>query len=256
MARPLLRSGPASAPALVPGVWRGEDLACGPALVVPSGHGLLDQQLPGGGWPRGSLIELLQARPEQPLWQLLLPALVQMLQQQAGPLLLVQPPCVPFGPGLRAQGLPFERVLWVRAETSKAGLWACEQALRAAEVAAVLAWLPQADAAALRRLQLAAQPQQRLLFVLRGHDRRHEASPAPLRLLLEDRGEACTVQILKRRGPPLAAPLVLPARAPRLGALLGARRRARPLSEGPAGPVRRGSAMARQPHALDRSLAH
>ena len=96
---------PTPADLAIPHVWRVTDLAHEEA-VVPSGHALLDAQLPGGGWPVGSLVELLQPRPEGPAWQLLLPALARRVQEGGGPLVLVGPPFPPFGPALAAQGLP------------------------------------------------------------------------------------------------------------------------------------------------------
>jgi hypothetical protein len=61
-------------------------------------------------------------------------------------------------------------------------LWACEQALRCADIAAVLAWLPQARVGDLRRLQLAAAQHEGLLFVFRPESVAQSASPARLRL--------------------------------------------------------------------------
>ena len=130
-------------------------------------------------------------------------------------------------------------MLWVGAATPAARLWATEQALRCAEVVAVLAWLPQVRTEQLRRLQLAAQTHSKLLFVLRPAAAQSESSPAVLRLLLvrapaagsaaqapgagvapED---ALRVQILKRRGAPLAHTLVLSARPASLAVLLALR---------------------------------
>ena len=157
-----------------------------------------------------------------------------------------------------------EALLWIRSEASAARLWACEQALRCAEVAAVLAWLPQARVGDLRRLQLAAAQHDRLLFVFRPDTAAQSASPARLRLRLA----ACAadaaqidVHILKRRGPPLAAPLQLPARSERMTALLAAsqlRRKLRQQQEGRLPPrtesatVLRLGLHAEQGHALDR----
>ena len=93
-------------------------------------------------------------------------------------------------------------------------------------MAAVLAWLPQVRPEQLRRLQMAAQNFQQALFVMRPLAAQQEASPAVLRLLLEpgEGADALTVRLLKRRGPPLTTPLVLPARPERLQALLAASR--------------------------------
>ncbi len=209
-------------PLQLPHVWRVDELGR-EAACLPTGHPALDASLPGGGWPEGHLVELLQARAEAHVWQLVLPALASRVRHKPGPVVLVGAPHQPFGPSLAAQGLPAERLLCVQADKPAARLWAAEQALRCAEVAAVLAWLPQARSPELRRLHLAAHQQRRLLFVMRGLNARHEASPARLRLQLDGVDEL-RVHILKRRGPPLQEPLLLPARPARLQALLQSRR--------------------------------
>jgi protein ImuA len=204
-------------------VWRSPELAPTEGAVLPTGHAALDAQLPGGGWPVGSMVEVLQQHPGRHVWQLLLPGLAHAVRQQAGPVVLVNAPFEPLGPSLCAQGLPGERLLCVRAGKSAARLWAAEQTLHCADVVGVLAWLPQAKSAELRRLHMAAQRHDRLLFVFRGLDARHEASPARLRLLVEG-VDTLRLHILKRRGPPLEAPLVLPSHSARLAALLQARK--------------------------------
>ncbi|MDM0045946.1 translesion DNA synthesis-associated protein ImuA [Variovorax dokdonensis] len=205
-------------------IWRGDELsAADSSAVLPTGHAALDAQLPGGGWPLGALTELLQASPAAHAWQLLLPALVQAIERRRGPVALLGAPCEPFAPALAAAGLPPEALLWIRAEAPAARLWACEQALRCAEVAAVLAWLPAARVGELRRLQLAAAQHEALLFVCRPEALAASASPARLRLRLADAGpQHMDIHILKRRGPPLAAPVSLPARSQRMTALLAA----------------------------------
>lgn len=270
LARPL---SPRQPPPELPHIWRVQDLAA-EAAAIPSGHAALDAQLPGGGWPAGGMVELLQARggphawpPTSPhVWQLLLPALARAVREQAGPVVLVGAPLEPFGPGLAAQGLPGERLLCVRVARPAARLWAAGQALRCADVAAVLAWLPQATSAELRRLQMAAQAHGRLLFVLREPAARHEASPARLRLLIDGVDEL-RVHILKRRGPPLETPVLLPAHPARLAALLAVRQGSgrtaslpAPLAaqasppRAPASPSRTTS-LERSPHGLDRIAA-
>jgi protein ImuA len=90
-------------------------------------------------------------------------------------------------------------------------LWALEQALKSGHVGAVLAWLPaRLPPDALRRLQLAAQAHDGPVFLLRDAALRHQPSAAPLRLALACAGaDRLRVALLKRRGPPLAQPLVL-----------------------------------------------
>ncbi|MBK0392903.1 translesion DNA synthesis-associated protein ImuA [Ramlibacter algicola] len=207
----------------IPHVWRVTDLAREEA-VLPSGHASLDAQLPGGGWPLGSLIEVLQARPELHAWQLVLPALAARVSDHAGPMVLVGAPCEPFTPSLAAQGLPAEQLLWIRADAPAARLWSAEQALRCAEVAGVLAWLPQCRAADLRRLQLAGRQHGKLLFAFRPASTQVQASPSPLRLLV-DGVDDLQVRVLKRKGPPMQESLHLHAHPARLRALLASRRR-------------------------------
>lgn len=222
-------------------VWHASALAQSAAAVLATGDTALDAQLPGGGWPIGALTEILQPPDVHNEWRLLLPALAH---SGAGPVVLVGAPHAPYAPGLAAQGLAMQRLLWVCTPLAAQRLWACEQALRCAEVQAVLAWLPQARSEQLRRLQMAAAEHAKLLFVMRPAERRDEASPAILRLHIQPlsrpaaaawtrEGSADTpaphsladglqIQLLKRRGPPLEQPLHLQARTTPMRLLLAA----------------------------------
>jgi protein ImuA len=166
-------------------------------------------------------------------WGLVAPALAAVQGAPIGikgqMLVLVGPPHLPFGPALGAQQLDLPRMLCVRGAAGNAPslLWATREALQCADVAAVLAWLPDARSAHLRRLQIAAHAHGKLLFVFRPPRAQQESSPAPLRLLLEGAVHAdgnLLVHVLKRRGPPLAAPMLLDTRPARLSALLAASR--------------------------------
>jgi protein ImuA len=216
---------PRPQPALVlpPQVWRGRELAQAQERTLSSGHALLDAQLPGGGWPLGNLVEILQREAQQHVWQLAGPALAEAMRRTRDPAVLVHPPYQPFGPALREQGIVAEHLLCVNAEKPAARLWAAEQALRCADVSAVLAWLPQARAEDLRRLHLCAQGGEKLLLVFRRIDARGQSSPARVRLLVEG-SDAMEVLVLKRRGPPLLQPLHLHAQPAQLAALLAARK--------------------------------
>ncbi len=237
---------PFSAFELPPQVWRGRELAQAQERTLPTGHPALDAQLPGAGWPLGSLVEILQQERQQHVWQLLGPALVQSMGRQGEPAVLVGAPYEPFGPALRAQGIVPERLLCVQADRPAARLWATEQALRCADVCVVLAWLAQARSEDLRRLHLCAQAGEKLLVVFRPVPARSQASPARLRLLVQGT-EQMEVCILKRRGPPLLQPLALAAQPQRLSALLGARRPRR--GTVPVETARSGS------HVLDRTAS-
>jgi protein ImuA len=227
----------------LPNVWRAQELARPAGMALATGHAALDAQLPGGGWPCGTLVEVLQASAGRHVWQLLLPALAHAIREQGGPVVLVDPPHLPFGPSLAAQGLAPERLLNVRAKNAQSALWAGEQALRCADVVALLAWLPRCRATDLRRLHLAAAQQGKLLFVFRPLAARNESSPARVRLEIEE-SEELRVRLLKRRGPPLASAIELPAQPVRLQQLLESRRGRR------AAPTNR-----ERSHVLDRTVA-
>ena len=237
-------------------VWRADEMARSKGAVIVTGSALLDAQLPGGGWPVGAVVEILQegssigadgeaqggahgraqagargkvqggvhgnANGSHCEWRLLLPALVRVTRASPAALVLVGAPHAPFAPALAGQGLDPHRLLCIDTAPSASRLWATEQALRCKDVAAVLAWLPQARADQLRRLQMAAAEHSKLLFVMRPAQARGESSPAVLRLLASTQpgSDALLLHILKRRGPPLDQPLLLPGRPARLAALL------------------------------------
>jgi protein ImuA len=213
-------------------VWHAHALSTAALPVLATGDVALDAQLPGGGWPVGALTEILQPSGVHSEWRLLLPALAR---SGLGPVLLVGAPHVPFAPALAAQGLALQRMLWVTAQGVASRLWACEQALRCAEVNAVLAWLPQARSDQLRRLQMAACEYNKLLFVMRPEAAQDEASPAALRLHVQPQTSSSTavsaaqgmdglhVHVFKRRGPPLEQPVLMQACSADLTLLLAAR---------------------------------
>ena len=217
--------------------WTAHALTTSVTRVLPTGDAALDAQLPGGGWPLGCMIEVLQADTVHAEWRLLLPALARSGQ---GLVVLVGAPHVPFAPALQAQGLKASRLLWVQTSLLRHRLWAAEQALSCAQVDAVLLWLSGAqDAAAiprrdhLKRLQLAAAQHAKLLFVVRAARASDGVSPAPLRLELRMPGATVDgstgswkhfsdlhVHVRKRRGPPLDRALGLRAYSTALDSLV------------------------------------
>jgi len=214
-------------------IWRASEVGGVSLQTVATGYARLDQVLPGNGWPQGAMTEVLQPQAGEHEWGLVAPALAAMQGASNGVkgqiLVLIGAPHLPFGPALGAQRLDMLRMLCVRGAAGNAPslLWATREALQCADVAGVLAWLPDARSAHLRRLQIAAHAHNKLLFVFRPLRAQQESSPAPLRLLLEGAVHEdgnLLIHLLKRRGPPLAAPIVLNTRPARLYALLAASR--------------------------------
>ena len=209
-------------PRLQSRVWQGDQLARASERTVPSGHAALDAQLPGAGWPSGSLTELLVEQGGVGEMRLVAPVL-RALTEQRRHVLLVAPPWRPYVCALKEWGLALERVIWVRAAEDEAA-WVAEQALKQEGMGAVLLWQTKARADAVRRLQVAAQDSQALAFLVRPLAARNQSSPAPLRMTCSpvpppadanlNRRQwmqlaALSVDIFKRRGPPPAQPLVI-----------------------------------------------
>lgn len=196
-----------------PDVWRGDHLADDSLPAIASGFAALDAALPGGGWPRGALTELLGDSLGCGETSLLLPALARLCTDD-GWLLLVAPPHSLQAAALAQAGINLARLLVVTPRPGRDGagdaLWAARQGLASNAPAAVLCWSASADAPAVRRLQVAASASRSLLFLFRPARAAQAASAAPLRLQLTAGTEgALTVHILKRRGPPLSHPLHL-----------------------------------------------
>jgi protein ImuA len=183
-----------------PSVWRGRSRAAIPTLST--GFAALDAGLPGGGWPRHGLVEILTPQPGVGELYLLLPALAALSRlSPARWCTWVSPPQEPFAPALQAHGVALDRMLIVKTHLP---LWAHEQALKSGAASVALAWLPRASPRAVRRLQLAAEQGRALGVLYRSQRYAGEASPAMLRLLLEPqvRGDrqGARVSLIKSRG--------------------------------------------------------
>lgn len=189
--------------------------------VLPTGWPALDAALPGGGWPLGTLVELLLPAHGVGELQLLLPALRALapasVSASAPWLVWIAPPLAPYPPALAQAGLEPSRVLLVDAASTQDRLWAMEQALHSRSCGAVLAWLDEVDDRWLRRLKLAAEPARTLAVLFRPLARRAQASPAALRLALEPHGDALDVQVLKSRAGPRQVKVSLEAARPARG---------------------------------------
>lgn len=189
-------------------VWRASQLAEPCARTLPTGFAALDAELPGGGWPAGALIELLCDHPGAGEISLLLPLMRRTPENRW--LAWIAPPLPPYGPALAAAGLPLTRLLLIQPGSAAEILWATRQAVASAACTAVLCWPWQVNGAALRRLQLSAESGSTPLFLLRPQAAAQQPSPAPLRIALSADATRLRIDILKRRGPPAAAPLFVP----------------------------------------------
>ncbi|MDK9704769.1 MAG: translesion DNA synthesis-associated protein ImuA [Sulfuritalea sp.] len=199
-------------------IRRGDAFAVAPAPTFATGFARLDAELPGGGWPRGALTELLAEHEGIGELGLLLPALAA-LTAAGQPVVLIAPPHGAHAPAWAAAGIRLDCLRLVFPNRPRDALWAAVEALRCGGVAATLLWLDalfraQLPANSLRRLQVAAGEGGGGAFFFRPSRLAAAASPAPLRLQLQAQGGSLRVTILKRRGPPARQAILLDVARP------------------------------------------
>ncbi|MFM0085017.1 translesion DNA synthesis-associated protein ImuA [Paraburkholderia sediminicola] len=203
-----MRSALISPESLHPALWRASQLGGGHTRVVECGHMQLAAELPGGGWPQGTLTDLLIQQTGCGEIRLLRSALAAVAGR---PVILLQPPHRVQPAALAWWGLSAEHVRVLRAEKTADALWAAEQVLRAGTCAALIFWQTHVRPESLRRLHLAAQASDTLFFMMRPLATASDASPAPLRLAIRPARDGVNLEFVKRRGPrrddPLFAPL-------------------------------------------------
>ena len=207
-----------------PDVWRGEALAVAPLPALASGFAELDAELPGGGWPRGQLTELLYERPGIGETALLVPALARVTALGGAVMMIADPNGrMQFhAPAWAAAGVRLEHVFWVRTAQPADALRAAVDSLRCRGVALTVLWATQMTqrmlrgSDVLRRLHVAAGEGGGAAFMYRHARDAGQASPAPLRLQLTPCGDVLQVDLLKRRGAPLRRPLRLSIPRPAL----------------------------------------
>lgn len=172
--------------------------------AVTTGFEVLDRHLPGNGWPRAGLCELLLPAAGIGELRLLLPAL-KHLSRQARWIAWVNPPFIPYAPALAAAGIDIDKILLIHPRNHKDALWSLERATRSGTCSAALAWLDERELKTkdTQRLQLAARQGGTLSCLFRPQRARLESSMAELRLAVapdEPASQTLRVSICKRRG--------------------------------------------------------
>jgi hypothetical protein len=193
-----------------PAIWRGRSTAR--AEVLPTGCTAFDACLPGGGWPRTGLIEILVSRFGVGELYLLFPALAALTRRPAARWCVwVAPPLEPYAPALSAHGAALERMLVIRPSDQRRNpqrgraptesFWAFEQTLGSGASDMALAWASRSPGArAIRRLQLAAERGKTLGVLFRPMRAARESSAAVLRVAVEPKPDGARVTLLKSRG--------------------------------------------------------
>jgi cell division inhibitor SulA len=164
--------------------------------ATPSHYGVLDELLPGNGWPLGAITEVLYPTEGSGELRLLLPALANLSQQDERWQLWLNPPLTPCAPALQHWGLNIQRILLAHAHKPADLCHSVEKSLQSAGCQAAVVWLEKLDKALMRRIQLAAETARVPVFLLRPLRFQNQPSVAALRLKLTDAGQ---LNILKRR---------------------------------------------------------
>ena len=187
-----------------PAIWRGRSAAR--AEVLPTGCAAFDACLPGGGWPRTGLIEILVSRFGVGELYLLFPALAGLTRRPGARWCVwVAPPLEPYAPALSAHGAALERMLVVRPSARRGrapeSLWAFEETLGSGASDIALAWATRSPKArAIRRLQLAAVRGKTLGVLFRPLRAARESSAAVLRIAVEPKSDGARITLVKSRG--------------------------------------------------------
>ncbi len=187
-----------------PNLWRGCDMAGQGFHGVSTGYPELDEILPGRGWPRKGLVEVISKQWGMGELQLLLPLMRSVIAQGKW-VLWISPPHQLYAPALVQAGIDIKQVLVVKADTScRDALWSMEKALQSGSCGLVLAWQNWLPGRVLRRLQLAGETGHTLGVLFKQNVSKY--SPSPLSLKIEssygaDSGfSGAEVTILRARG--------------------------------------------------------
>ena len=192
----------------LPGVWRGGELehVAHPVVRHRACRASM-RELPGGGWPMGTLSEVLHDGAGIGEVRFLAGALARAATDDRL-IAWINPPYLPYAPALAQSGIALERCLVVRPAHREDALWAAEQALDRARAARCSSGSSRRGAR--RRVRVDAPPAD-------GRARRatrwpcsfartaaeKHSTPAHLRVLLTQEEGVLQVRIPKRRGPPL-----------------------------------------------------
>ena len=149
-----------------------------------TGDKKLDNILPGGGWPKKGLVEVINQYHGIGELQLLIPLMLSVIKQGKW-ILWVCPPHIVYAPALQQAGIDTDQILVVdKAVPCKDALWSMERALRSNNCGLVLTWQTWLSVKVLRRLQLAAETGGTLGFIFKSRDNKY--SPSRMRIRIKN----------------------------------------------------------------------
>ena len=173
------------------------------SLVTPTGIDGLDGLLPGGGWPRGGLVELIVPDEYTDVISLVMPALVR-LSRQGRWIAMVSPPCQTRTRLFTCADINPARVLQVNPHPGRSALWTAESMLQSGTCGVVLAW-PNCNTELMdKRLQKAAANGKALGILIRYEGLSVPPSGVDVRLKVDVGAEGKAVYLVDSQGETLS----------------------------------------------------
>ncbi|WP_416308450.1 translesion DNA synthesis-associated protein ImuA [Neptunicella sp. SCSIO 80796] len=174
-------------------VWQGSEQK--PALVrLSTGYSELDTRL-NGGFPANGVVQL-----SSPMGIGEIRLLLPFIKKQQRLLVVINPPGHLCAEQLHHFGCDISQVLVIFPSSPTDALWAAEKCLNSGACGSVLMWQNCLDVHHVRRLQLASEAGDCLLFVLRAAQKNAISLPVTLDMGLFADEQGLQVEIRKRKG--------------------------------------------------------
>jgi protein ImuA len=171
------------------------------SATTSSGCEALDRLLPEGGFPRGTLVEWISAASSGCGTGTLAMIAAREAAAEGGAVVVMDRARQFYPPAAAALGVDLQHVIVIRARSEQDEIWALDQALRCAGVAAVWAPLERIDLRSFRRLQLAAESSGVLGLLLRPARVLGQPSWSHVQLLVTPKGSGVQNSILPDKQP-------------------------------------------------------
>ena len=186
-----------------PGVWLAKDMNTRTSSGISTGYEYLDAILPNKGWPNSGLVEIGYQSIGNGELRLIIPALKQLSQSQNKWITWINPPLIPYAPGLQSLGVDIGKILLVHTKHIKDTLWSLEKTCKSKNCSAVLAWTNRPlKFKETQRLQLAAKMGGNLIYLFHScltHSKNSSASELRLSLKPTEKPGTINIDINKRR---------------------------------------------------------
>ncbi|MCF2946535.1 translesion DNA synthesis-associated protein ImuA [Paraglaciecola aquimarina] len=164
-----------------------------------TGFTSLDNALQGG-YPEYGVIDIRSPIGIGEL-RLLLPSLLTRQREFSSELItFIAPPLSINSEMLAEFGLNLKQILIVQPKTQALGLWSAEQSIKSGCCHSVIIWHDLVSVTHIKRLQLAAEKGQCLLFIIRPYQNEHISLPVSLGMTLAPAKEGIQVYITKGKG--------------------------------------------------------